>query len=177
MLKPRKIAYRVCPACSQPIPLTEDHCGHCGHAFGSRVAEIEADHILRGKVFYNGRWVTIDEKKKAEQFVQEQLTHGMVEHNGQWITIDEKVRLIQSDSTSASEKLVEFPVKPIQRAENTQTVKDREEILDEIDSSIIHGSVQKKKSHIVIIVLSLLTFLTMVGAIFGILLSKGFLVH
>lgn len=179
MLKPEKTAYRVCPACSLPIPLREDQCHHCGHSVSRHIADLEANHILLGKVFYNGQWVSIEDKVKAEKFIETQLAAGKVEYNGEWISIEEKVKREKNTPPRESENLVEFPVKPLilpdQSAEanaipGNAVVKNPEE-------ASLRWVKMKKRRRFVVIVLSLFTFLTMAIAAFGIFFSRGSLFH
>lgn len=171
MPTPQKVVYRVCPVCSSPIPLNNDHCRNCGHSLLQSPVDKEADQILRGKVFYNGQWVLMDEKAKHEKFIEEQLAAGKVEINGQWVKIEEKVKIHRETTSINTSKVVDFPVKPLDTAP-AENEKNGNPTDTTLSSPVMEG---KHQSHrfIIIIFLSIVSFLTMAVAAVGII-SKIF---
>jgi hypothetical protein len=166
MLSPQKTIYRVCPSCSSPIAQNNDHCGNCGHSLLQNPVDKEAEHILRGKVFYNGQWVLMSEKAQHEKYIQEQLASGKVELNGQWVKIEEKVKAHRETTIMNTSKVVDFPLKPldIPDTENSEEVDP----LSETSLSVPMAGKPKSDRPILVIILSIISFLTMTIAAIGI---------
>ena len=47
--------------------------------------------ILRGEVFHQGRWMSIDKKCDLEKDRQKKIIAGYVFYQGEWMSIDEKI--------------------------------------------------------------------------------------
>lgn len=50
--------------------------------------------IIKGQVFYNSRWMTIEKKVSIEQRNRKKIEQGFVFYQGEWITIEEKCSLL-----------------------------------------------------------------------------------
>ncbi len=155
----QKKVYRVCPSCAAPVFVSDSECSTCGHSLTKKTAYLETQQILKGKIFYNGQWISIEEKLKHERFLEKQLLEGKVELNGQWISINTKNK-IQKDSVAQNKNIVDFPIKPITPTNNHQITNDALE-----ENNIVES---KSLSKIIVIVFSILSFITMAVAGAGI---------
>lgn len=172
MALPKKRVYRVCPACSSPIPLHDDECKSCGHSLLQQPADTEAEQILNGKVFYNGQWVKIEEKLKHEDFIEKQLLAGKVEFNGKWVTVEEKAEKLKNTLPDESQKIVHFPIKPMPGESQTKTLLQKENLSEEENDSSPQWVKSKAHRKVAVIILSILSLLTMIFAGLGIIFSK-----
>ncbi len=162
MLRPRNRLVRYCAACSSAIPIHEEECPHCSRVISLTLGpgERETEQILSGRVLHNGGWVTPAEKIEAERELAKQLAAGLVEHNGQWIRIEEKARTLQEQARDPAEKIVDFP-----RVQPETVLPPRER---PVNLAVRRARRQRR---VVVIALSLCSFLTMAFALIGILVS------
>lgn len=159
MLKPRNKLVRYCAACSSAIPVHEEACPHCSRVLALALGpgERETEQILSGRILYNGEWVSISEKIQRERQVAQQLAAGLVEHNGQWIKIEEKSKLQKDLARDPEDRIVDFPItakREMREREATPSVRR-----------------QRNQRRIVVVALSVCSFLTMAFALIGILIS------
>jgi hypothetical protein len=60
--------------------------------------------ILRGEVFYGGRWVPIEQKLAAALQHRKKIEDGYVFYQGEWITIDEKIARVAPPKVPAEKR-------------------------------------------------------------------------
>lgn len=59
--------------------------------------------VLRGEVFFEGRWVPIERKIDAENRRRKKIEAGYVFYHGEWITIEEKYARVVPGKPSAKQ--------------------------------------------------------------------------
>lgn len=166
MLNPKKTAYRICNVCSMPVPIADGRCMNCGHSFiQAYPAGSEADHIFRGEVFYDGRWMPIEEKAALEKQLEENLLAGRTEYQGQWVPIEEKRKIVKNNPQE-TKKTVSFPATQAVITEPEE--KDPIEIEEEFN---VQWSGTKNRRRTIVIALALLSMLTVLFAVLGVLYS------